>query len=65
MKKIALLLLISSVSTLALAHEVPVPHAHQDYVHGLVPFLKYIVFPVAIGLAVLKLYKHFKNSVGF
>lgn len=61
MKKLALLFLICSVSTLALAHKVPVPHAHQDYIHGLAPFLRYIVFPIAIGLGALKLCKHFRN----
>jgi hypothetical protein len=48
-----------------MAHEVPVPHAHNDYVHGFVPFLQFIVLPMVIGFGLLRLYKHLKKSGQF
>ena len=62
MKKIALLFSLCLMATLVFAHEVPVPHAHQDYVHGVVPFLQYVVAPLVIVWMVFKLYKRWKQS---
>lgn len=45
-----------------LAHEVPVPHAHQEGVHGLLPFLQYIVSPIVLSVVGFKLYKSYKQS---
>ena len=62
MKKVALLFSLCLMATLAIAHEVPVPHAHQDYVHGIVPFLQFVAAPLIIAVAVFKLYKYWKQS---
>ncbi|MFY0653469.1 MAG: hypothetical protein JXQ96_15610 [Cyclobacteriaceae bacterium] len=62
MKKLALIVLACLSPMMIMAHEVPVPHAHHDHVHGFVPFLQYIVLPMVIGFGVLKLYKHYRKS---
>ena len=62
MKKITLFILTCIAPIITKAHEMPVPHGHQDYVHGLLPFLQYIVLPIVLGLGVVKLFKTFKQS---
>lgn len=62
MKKITLLGIACITPIMTMAHEIPVPHAHQDYVHGLLPFLQFIVLPIILGLGLVKLFKIFKRS---
>ncbi|MEM9673432.1 MAG: hypothetical protein ACFB15_14130 [Cyclobacteriaceae bacterium] len=62
MKRIALLFTFCLMVTLTFAHDVPVPHAHQDYVHGLLPFLQFVVAPLAVAWLAFKLYKHFRQT---
>lgn len=62
MKKIAFLCSLCLIATVALAHEVPVPHAHPEYVHGIVPFLQFVVLPLVVAWASVKLYRHLRSS---
>lgn len=62
MKKTTLIVLACLTPLVTMAHELPVPHAHSEYVHGIVPFIKYILLPVAIGFGALKCYRYLKGS---
>lgn len=62
MKKVVILFTLCLMVTLTFAHEVPVPHAHQDYMHGLLPFLQFVVAPLIIVWLAFKLYKYWKQS---
>ncbi|MFY0626764.1 MAG: hypothetical protein JXR07_10725 [Reichenbachiella sp.] len=62
MKRITLLVIACTISTISMAHEVPVPHAHSGYIHGIVPFLIYILLPVSLGIGIVKLYAYLKKA---
>lgn len=62
MKKITLLVLSCIVSTATMAHDVPVPHAHSGYIHGLVPFMQYVMLPLLLVIGVVKVYGYFKKA---
>ena len=49
------------MATLAVAHEVPVPHTHPHETNELTPFILFVVALLAIGWGVTHLYKYFKR----
>ncbi|MEQ8552842.1 MAG: hypothetical protein RIC53_09340 [Cyclobacteriaceae bacterium] len=62
MKKITILLLVFLSVTSSFAHELPLPHAHKEYIHGFDNFIIFVAIPILVIFISVKLISKIRRS---